>query len=193
MIGSISAQSPEPVKQTLDLEQPEAGKPADYLRPDARQRRARYIKRMVGPMAVGRTILTAGFSTARNSPREWGGQWEGFGKRVASSFGKRVIKHSVMYGFEEALELDSRFIRSRDRGFGSRVSNALISPFTARTQSGKRVFGLPRVIGTYSSHVIAAEIWYPGRYSYKDGLRSGTFSLGVTAVFNLIKEFARKK
>ncbi len=71
--------------------------------------------------------------------------------------------------------------------------NALLSPVTARDKNGKRVVGIPRIVGTYTGSIIAAETWYPARYDYKDGLKSGTYSLGMNAVFDLIKEFVWKK
>src|SRR5687767_7277779 len=57
-----------------------------YVRPDASTRRKRYIKSMVGPVALARRVASAGYSTWRNSPEEWGTKWEGFGRRVASGF-----------------------------------------------------------------------------------------------------------
>jgi len=148
---------------------------------------------MFGPLALAKVAAGAGFSTWRNSPEEWGGQWEGFGKRVASNLGKRVISNTVAYGLEEKFKLDSHYYRSEKKGVRHRVRNALISTVTARNANGKRVLGFPRLIGTYSSSIIAAETWYPKRYSYKDGLRSGTISVGMNAVYNLIREFAWKK
>jgi hypothetical protein len=52
---------------------------------------------------------------------------------------------------------------------------------------------VPNLVGTYASNVIANEVWYPDRYDWKDGLRSGTISLGFNAAFNLVKEFILKK
>lgn len=164
-----------------------------YVRPDSKTRFRRYVKSMFGPMALGKTVATAGLGTWRNSPEEWGDNWEGFGKRVASSMGKSVIKNTTIYGLDEALKYDSRYYRSEKRDFGSRLKNALISPVTARNENGKRVIGIPRIVGTYTAGVVAAETWYPSRYDYKDGLRSGTISLGMNAAFNLVKEFVWKK
>lgn len=166
---------------------------ADYVRPDSKTRFRRYVKSMFGPSALGKTVLSAGWATWRNSPEEWGDNWEGFGRRVASSMGKSVIKHTTMYGFDEALKYDSRFYRSKKKDLGSRLGNALISPVTARNENGKRVIGIPRIVGTYTSSIIAAEAWYPSRYDYKDGLKNGTVSLGMNAAFNVIKEFIWKK
>jgi hypothetical protein len=166
---------------------------ATYVRPDSKTRFKRYINGVVGPSALARQVAGAGLATWRNSPEEWGGQWEGFGKRVASNFGKNLIKQTTIYGLDEALKLDSHYYRSEKKDAGSKIKNALLSPVTARNSSGKRVIGVPRLVGTYSSSIIAAETWYPDRFDYKDGLRNGTISLGMNAAFNLFKEFIWKK
>ncbi len=148
---------------------------------------------MFGPMALGEDVFRAGWSTWRNSPVEWGDHWDGFGRRVASSFGKSVISNTVNYGLSESFKLDSHYYRSKDKSFRARVGNALISPVTARDKNGDRVFGFPHLAGVYTAHIVAVESWYPARYTWKDGLKSGTYSLGLEAAFNLVKEFIWKK
>jgi hypothetical protein len=148
---------------------------------------------MVGPLALGRTVASAGYSTWRNSPEEWGTKWEGFGRRVASGFGRNVIKQTTIYSLDEALKLDSGFYRSKNKSVSARIGNALISPVTARKSNGERTIGVPRLVGTYGAGIVAYETWYPKRYDWKDGLRSGTISLGFNAAFNLVKEFVWKK
>ncbi len=178
--------------QSISEENPGSSQQPSYVRPTASERRSRYLKGMFGLTAWGRNLAGAGISTWRNTPEEWGGKWEGFGKRVASNFGKRVIGDTVRYGMDEALRLDSSFYRSQNRSAGARIKNAVLSTVTARKPNGRRVIGVPRLIGTYSASVIAAETWYPRRYSYKDGLKSGTISLGVGTLFNLFREFVRR-
>jgi hypothetical protein len=163
-----------------------------YVRPDSGTRFKRYVKGMFGPEAIGKNIVSAGYFTWRNSPEEWGDHWEGFGRRFASGMGKGVIKETTMYTLDEAFKLDSAYYRSKDKRVSARIKNALISPVTARDVHGKRVFGFPRIAGTYTAAIVAAETWYPARYSYKDGLKSGTISLGMSAAFNLVKEFIWK-
>jgi hypothetical protein len=163
-----------------------------YTRPDAAARRKRYIKSMFSPLALARTVAGAGIGTWKNSPEEWGTKWEGFGRRVASGFGKNIIKQTTMYGLDEAFKLDSAFYRSQKRDFSSRLGNALISPFTARKENGKRTFGFPRIAATYTSSIAAYETWYPNRFNYKDGIKAGTISLGFNAAFNVFKEFWKK-
>ena len=171
----------------------DASQQTKYVRPDAKKRFNRYLMSMFGPLSLGKNIAKSGLQTWTNSPEEWGDHWEGFGRRVASSIGKDIIKNTAIYGFDEALKIDSAFYRSKNKSFGSRIKNALISPVTARSTDGKRVFGVSRIAGTYTASIIAAETWYPARYDWKDGLKSGTYSLGLDAAFNLIKEFIWKK
>jgi hypothetical protein len=164
-----------------------------YTRPDSKTRFKRYVKGMFGPTALGKTVVSAGYSTWRNSPEEWGPTWEGFGRRLASGVGKNVIKQTTTFGLDEAFKLDSAFYRSNKKGIGGRLGDALSSTFVARKPDGKKVFGFPRVAGTYASSIIAAETWYPKRFTYKDGVKNGTISLGLNAAFNVIKEFFLKK
>ncbi len=185
--------TPTPTPQIVSTAQPGPLGPDDYVRPNAATRRKRFINSTVGPFALGRMIATAGISTWKNSPAEWGTKWEGFGRRVASNFGKNAIKQTTKFGLDEAFKVDSHFYRSKSKSVGARVRNALISPVTARDKDGKRVFGFPNLTGTYASSIIAYEAWYPDRYNWKNGVRSGTISLGFNAAFNLFKEFFWKK
>jgi hypothetical protein len=192
---SISAQSSAPSGSSTNSISPASAsqKQSDiYVRPDAKTREKRYFSSIFGPFSLGKDVALAGYNTWRNSPEEWGPTWKGFGRRVASNFGQSAIKNTVQFGLDEVLKEDSQFYRSKDKSVSARIGNALISPVTARTVDGKRTIGIPRIVGTYSSAIIAREAWYPDRYSWKDGMKSGTISLAFTAGFNLIKEFIWK-
>ena len=91
-----------------------------------------------------------------------------------------------------SLSLDTGFERSKRKGFWPRLSDALIQNVTSRTRSGKRVLSAPIFIGVYAGSIIPAETWYPSRYSYKDGLRSGTYSLATGFGLNVLREFVIK-
>lgn len=192
-IQAASQTTPSPTPSDGTDKLPVSAAQNGYTRPDAKTRFKKYVNGMFGPMALGKNVVSAGWGTWRNSPEEWGDRWEGFGRRFASGLGSSVIKHTTMYGLDEALKLDSGYYRSQKKDFGSKVTNALISPFTARTKTGKRTIGVPRLVGTYTGSIVAREVWYPARYDWKDGLKSGTVSLGMTAAFNLVKEFIWKK
>ena len=166
--------------------------PSPYVRPSADKRFKKYLNSMFGPWSIGRAVASAGLSTWSNSPEEWGPHWDGFGKRFASNMGRSIIKNSIVYSMDEAFKLDSYYYRSTKRDWKSKVKTAMLSPVTARKPDGTKVFGFPRVVGTYTSSIIAAETWYPGT-DWKDGLRNGSMTLLFNGGYNLLKEFVLKK
>ena len=174
---------------------PQIGTPSvasTYVRPDAKKRFNRYVNSMFGPMSLAKRAASSGFATWTNSPEEWGDSWNGFGKRFAWATAGAVVKGTTMYGLEEAFKLDSHFYHSKRRDVGSKVSNALLSTVTARNEDGKRVFGYPRIVGTYTGTMVAAYAWLPGDRNWRSALTSGSISLGFNAGFNLVKEFFKK-
>jgi hypothetical protein len=162
---------------------------ATYVFPIKRERFKRYVNSTVGPFRLVRTGVSAGLQQWSDSPEEWEQGASGYGKRYASGLGRNAIQQTVTYGLDLALDLDSGFERSKRDGFFPRLKDALIQNVTSRTRSGKRVVSVPRFAGVYTGAVIRAETWYPERYSYKDGLRSGTKTILTGFGINLIREF----
>ncbi len=160
-----------------------------YVFPTPKERFNRYVKSVVGPSALLRSALTAGINQWNDSPEEWEQGMSGYGKRYASSFGRNAIQHTIIYGLDSALGLDTGFKKSTRKGFFPRMKDALAYNIMSRTKSGKRVISVPRITGAYASGVISREAWYPERYNYKDGLRSGTNSLLTGFAYNLVREF----
>ena len=160
-----------------------------YVFPTAEQRRQRFVRNAVGPFALGRVGFSAGLAQWNDSLEEWGQGAKGYGKRYASQFGKNAIRQTVIYGLSEALKLDTGFEKSRRKGFLPRLGDALEQSVTSRTRSGKRVISAPIFAGTYAGAIVPYETWYPSRYSYKDGLRSGTYSIAKSVGLNIVREF----
>ena len=161
----------------------------DYVFPTAHTRFTRYVKSTVGPFSLLRTASSSAIDQWDDSPEEWEQGAKGYGRRFASNFGKNVIRQTTQYGLSEALHLDTGFEKSKRKGFWPRVEDALVQNITSRTRSGKRVVSAPIIAGAYAGAIIPAETWYPDRYSYKDGLRWGTYSLATGFGINLIREF----
>ena len=160
-----------------------------YVFPTKGERFKRYVNSTVGPFRLARTAVSAGLDQWSDTPEEWGQGMKGYGKRYASGLGRNALQQTITYGLDSALHLDTGFERSKRDGFFPRLKDALLQSVTSRTRSGKRVISVPRFVGVYSGAVIASETWYPERYSYKDGLRSGTSTLLTGLGINLIREF----
>ena len=163
--------------------------PADYQFPSVQKRFTRFVNGTVGPFSLLRTATTSAIDQWDDSPEEWEQGSKGYGKRFASNFGKNVIRQTTQYGLSESLRLDTGFEKSKRKGFWPRVEDALVQNVTSRTRSGKRIISTPIIAGAYAGSIIPAETWYPDRYSYKDGLRWGTYSLLSGFGINLVREF----
>lgn len=175
----------------VDSSQASANKPTSksYTFPTKRERFNRYVASTIGPVSLARSGISAGIDQWRDHPVEWGQGASGYGKRYASGVGRNAIQQTVTYGLDAALGLDTGFQRSKRKGFFPRVADALAENITSHTRSGSRVISVPRLGGVYAGGIISAETWYPSRYNYRDGLKSGTRSLLTGFVTNLVREF----
>jgi hypothetical protein len=160
-----------------------------YVFPTKKQRFKRYLWDTVGPWSLIAIGGAAGIDQWENSPPEWGQGASGYGKRYASNLGQNVIQQTTSYGLSEAFRLDTGFSKSKRSGFGPRLEDALIQNLTSRTRNGKRIISVPRLAGFYVGGIVPALTWYPSRFSYKDGLREGTYSLLFGFAANVIQEF----
>jgi hypothetical protein len=160
-----------------------------YVFPTRSERFKRYIWDTVGPWSLVGIAAGAGIDQWENNPPEWGQGASGYGKRFASSLGQNAIQQTTSYGLSEAFRLDTGFSKSNRNGFGPRLGDALIQNVTSRTRKGKRIISVPRLAGFYAGGIIPAVTWYPSRFSYKDGLRDGTYSLVFGFATNVIREF----
>jgi hypothetical protein len=80
--------------------------------------------------------LSAGIGTALDHPREYGGQWEGFGQR----YGMRLTGISTSNAMEAGIGAiwgeDPRYKREPEKSFGGRVASVVEQGFIARGRDG---------------------------------------------------------
>jgi hypothetical protein len=160
-----------------------------YVFPSGRQRFNRYVWETFGPLTLIGVGVAAGIDQGQNSPPEWKQGASGYGKRFASRMGQYAIEQTTSYALSEAFRLDTGFEKSQRHGFSARLGDALIQNVTSRTRTGKRIISAPRLAGVYVGGLVPALTWYPSRFSYKDGLREGTYSLAAGFVINVFREF----
>jgi hypothetical protein len=160
-----------------------------YVFPTGRQRLNRYVWETFGPLTLIGVGVAAGIDQGQSNPPEWKQGASGYGKRFASRMGQYAIEETTSYSLSEAFRLDTGFERSKRQGFSARLKDALIQNVTSRTRTGKRVISAPRLVGSYVGGLVPALTWYPSRFSYKDGLREGTYSLAAGFGINALREF----
>jgi hypothetical protein len=102
-----------------------------------RQRFHWFLTDTIGPVhLLGGGIISAGFGTLTDHPKEYGSSWGGFGDR----FGMRLTGVSTGNAIEATLGAawgeDPRYFREPEKSFGGRVGSVVKQKFEARHPSG---------------------------------------------------------
>ncbi|MGA1984427.1 MAG: hypothetical protein ABSG84_18405 [Acidobacteriaceae bacterium] len=161
-----------------------------YTQPTQTTKLHNYLFDTFGPYPFAVVAVTAGIDQFDNSPPEWGGSVEGYGKRFGSDFGIETVSTTTRYALSEALGQDPLYYRCECNGVIPRLGHAVVSTFTARTgEGGRRMFSFPALVGPYAGSFTAVYAWYPNRYGAKDAFRIGNYSLLEYMGGNIALEF----
>lgn len=152
--------------------------------------RSAYVKHTFGKSSLLKSGAGAAIQQARNNPREWGGGFSGFGKRLASGFGEHMVKGTIEFGVASLRHEELGYRPSGKRGFGPRLKYALASTVvTRKTTTGKRTLASGRVSGAFGSGFIS-RLWMPARFhTVASGAATGGILLGVDAGTHVAREF----
>jgi hypothetical protein len=114
----------------------------------------------VGPPSIAAGALTSAYSTATNSPREYGPHWDGYGKRI----GLRITGAATSTFMEASIGSlwgeDPRYRRAAVTGAKNRIWYAVKTAFVAYDRNGKAMPAYARFIAIPSSNVIS-NAWRP--------------------------------
>jgi hypothetical protein len=95
-----------------------------------------FTESTVGPTTLAAGVISAGWGTQYNSPREYGPHWEGFGRR----YGMRLTGISTGNAMEAGLGTlwgeDPRYSRAERKSFGGRVRHVVAMTFMAPDSRG---------------------------------------------------------
>lgn len=168
----------------------QTSQPFKYERPSAKERAKKFADRAFGLYTLVGVAAGSGAAHWSDEPEEWENDFKGYARRFGNALAENAIEQTVVYGLDEAFKVDSLFYKKgKNTKTSARIANALLTTVTARKPSGRRIVGFSRIAGAYTANLISTTTWYPDRFSYKDGLRQGTISLGFNAAFNLLREF----
>lgn len=148
-----------------------------------------YLKDTVGPITFLREAAAAGIRQAANSPEEWGGGMEGYGKRFGSNMGYNAVRCTIMYGTAALLHEDNRYFASGKTAFWPRTSHALASPFVTRHRDGRTGFAISKMAGYVGGTIVSREWMPPSRQGPQYVFTNIATSIAGTAGFNVVREF----
>jgi len=136
-------------------------------------------------------VAYAGVNQINDQPTEWGRNWNGFGKRVASNLGEFLIQESVTDGVAAIMKRPLDYTPCRCRGTADRIGYALGGAVTDQMPRGKHPIAIPRILGAYAG-AYAQSTWRPdSRSRLEQTLLNGTTSIAVAGLINLCHEFKR--
>jgi hypothetical protein len=168
---------------------PAPAAPPVYIPLTAQQRWDDYVRRSFSPKAIGARAGRNGVTNLwSNTPPEWADGGGGYGKRLASDFGRTWIRRGIESAGAAAIGQDPRYIPCRCDGKWKRVAHAMSQSVLAYDNDGKRAFGYARVGSRYAASMIETT-WFPDRYGWKDGFREGSQSVLTVGIFNIAREF----
>ena len=164
--------------------------PPRQFSPMTRQERlGMYVTGLVSPVSIATAAAAAGISQAHNTPEEWGGGAEAYGKRVGNVFAQHVIRDTLQYGVSAALHEDNRYFVSGESGFMRRTKYAVMSTFLARHDNGNRFISFSR-IGASAGTAFISRAWQPPSENRAgDGAVSFGINMASQVGFNVLREF----
>lgn len=149
-----------------------------------------YIKHALSPFAALRAAAGAAVTQATNTPYEWGQGAEGFGRRLASAFGKHLVKKAIQYPVARLTHEALGYQPSDQTEFKLRLRHALLATvYTTKTTTGRKTLSTSEISGAFGSGLIS-RLWQPASVrTVGYGFLSGGITLGVDAGSNVLREF----
>lgn len=134
---------------------------SDYQPINGSQRLKWFVDSTVGPETLIVGLFSAGFGTARDTPKEYGPHWVGFGQR----YGMRLTGVSTGNAIEAGLGAiwgeDPRYFRATPgEPFKGRIRNVVTMTFIAHNRMGRPMPAYSRYVATPGNNFLS-NTWRP--------------------------------
>jgi hypothetical protein len=166
-------------------------KDAPLLPLSLHQRRKLFLRQtFTTPGIYVKTVFLASISQAEGSPYEWGGGFEGYGRRLASAYAQSSIQNVFSTVGNAALGYEPRYDRCRCSGVKPRTKHALMRAFLTYDYTEQELrpqFGL---YGAALGAGMLSSAWKPKGELWSDGFKAVSTQAGLGMLFNWLGEFA---
>lgn len=139
---------------------------------------------------VGPFLAALILDQARGDPRQWGGGFPGFGRRMASRLAAGdIVQNSVQFSAAALLHEDVRYIASNQHGFKARIGHAILYSLLTYNNQGHPTLNVANLTGYYASSGVST-LWLPGRHRlWSYALSDGSGALALSVPVNMFQEF----
>jgi hypothetical protein len=158
----------------------------------AAQRRELYLQQtLTTPGAYLKRMFTAGIDQARGVPSEWGGGFEGYGKRFASREGQFITANSLAALGNAAMRYEPRYDQCQCHGFWPRTRHAIVRNFLTYNSTETALRPQLGLYGGAFGGGLVSDAWKPKpRNVLAEGGRAVLGQAGYGALLNFFIEFA---
>ena len=91
----------------------------------------------VGLQSMAGGVISAGWGTLFNRPREYGPHWDGFGKRYGMRLTGVAVSNAMEAGVGALWGEDPRYVRAGSESFGNRLWHIVKMTFLAQNREGR--------------------------------------------------------
>jgi hypothetical protein len=126
---------------------------------------------------------------ASNSPSQWGGGMEGYGRRLGSRIATSITQGTIQAALAAALHEDVRYISSADKGFKRRSLHAMAFSLVTYNSDGHTTLNVANLTSYYAATAISTA-WVPitdSRAKYI--LSNGSAQILLSLPINFLQEF----
>lgn len=136
------------------------------------------------------TTFRAGLDQAGLSRHDnWGTGADSFGVRLASRFGRSLIRQNIAFGVRALDHEDPRYFVAGTGGMWYRTRHAMLQGVVAHKDNGTLIPAYSRLAADFLMPLIARE-WSPRRFcTTGDVLRAGSMAVGAGMSVNVAEEF----
>jgi len=127
---------------------------------------------------------------ASGTPYEWGGGFEGYGRRAASIYARSSIQNVFSTVGNAALQYEPRYDRCRCVGLGPRTKHALLRNFMTYNQTQEALRPQFALYGAALGAGMLSSVWKPQGKLWAEGYHGVLTQVGFGMLSNWIGEFA---
>ncbi|HWF92799.1 MAG TPA: hypothetical protein VN684_10980 [Terriglobales bacterium] len=150
---TADASAQAPARRNSAASAPDA--PSTYVPITAQQRFHWFVTSTVGPTSLAAGLFSAGFGTARNTPKEYGPHWEGYGKRYAMRFSGIATGNAMEAGLGSLWGEDPRYFRDPGKPIKTRIGHAMKATFIAHDREGNLMPAYARYIAIPANNFLS--------------------------------------
>lgn len=108
-----------------------------------------------GPASLAGGVISAGFGTLFNQPREYGAHWSGFGDRYGMRFTGVVTSNAMEAGLGSLWGEDPRYPRDDGESFKGRIGHVMKWTFLAKDRNGNSMPAYARYAATAGNNFLS--------------------------------------